>query len=207
MKLIVGLGNPGQQYEGTRHNVGFLALDALVQEKEFCSNGANLFSYDKKFNADVCQVSSKGEKLFFIRPHTFMNLSGQSVGEIAQYLKADIKEIIIFHDDIDLPVGEVQIKLSGGSAGHKGVQNIIDTLGSNNFVRVRIGIQPIGGGPQVMKKLGGQIETKDFVLAKFDDRELKVIQSAIDIANEYIVQFIGSNEPIKATTLRTKMPD
>ncbi|MFA7244407.1 MAG: aminoacyl-tRNA hydrolase [Patescibacteria group bacterium] len=207
MKIIVGLGNHGKEYEGTRHNAGFFAIDALLKEKELCVENENELHFDKKFNAEICQVSTKGEKVIFVKPNTFMNLSGEAVNKILQFYKAGIGQLIVYHDDIDIPVGHAQIKLKGGSAGHNGIQNIIDTLGSDGFIRVRIGILPINGGEQVVEKVDGPIDTKDFVLSKFSDREKKIIDSAIDIANEYILNFIGSKEPIKATTLSTKMSD
>lgn len=208
MKIIVGLGNPGEKYNLTRHNVGFMTVDKLAQESEIAPVGDQIkFDYDKKSNTEIAGTKAKGEKIIIIKPHTFMNLSGEAVSKVMQFYKADISDLIVIHDDVDIPLGEVRIKLDGSSAGHRGVQNIIDMLGSDRFIRVRIGIMPTLGGAQVTEDMDGPIETKDFVLAKFADREVKIVDNIIDIINEYLLKYIGAKEPVKATTLSTKLPD
>jgi len=142
MKLIVGLGNPGKEYEKTRHNVGFVVVDLLVESDQFDSTKAK-----------------------FIKPQTFMNNSGQEVKKMADYYKIAAKDITVIHDDIDLPLGEIKVQESRGSAGHKGVQSIIDALGTNDFTRVRIGIRP--------EEL--TMDTDKFVLEKFTSQEQEII--------------------------------
>lgn len=207
MKIIVGLGNPGEKYNLTRHNVGFMTVEKLAQESEIAPVGDQIdFNYDKKSNTEIAGTKAKGEKIIIIKPHAFMNLSGEAVSKVMQFYKADISDLIVIHDDVDIPLGEAKIKLDGSSAGHKGVQNIIDMLGSDRFIRIRIGIMPTLGGAKVTEDMDGPIETKDFVLAKFADREVKIIDNIIDIINEYILGYIGAKEPVKATTLSTKLP-
>jgi PTH1 family peptidyl-tRNA hydrolase len=200
MKIIVGLGNPGEKYKNTRHNVGFFAVDSFA--KMLDSNSE--FRFNKKFNAEIFESVSKGEKVIIIQPHTFMNLSGECASNTLQFYKADISDLIVIHDDIDLLLGEARTKLEGGSAGHKGIQNIIDVLGSDRFARIRIGIMPIDGGTQIMSNQDSQIETKDFVLSQFTDREEKIIENVVAISNDYLLRSIVLNEPLKATTLRTQ---
>lgn len=202
MKIIVGLGNPGSEYAKTRHNAGFFAVDSL--KLSLSPEDSTGFSYNKRFDAEIFESNSKGEKLIIIKPHTFMNLSGECVSRVMQFYKAGIDDLVVIHDDVDIPLGEARVKLSGGSAGHKGIQNIIDVLGSDEFVRVRIGIMPIDGSTEIMEDTGNSIDTKDFVLSKFADREQKVIANIIEIVNKYILQFIGSKEMIRATTLKTQ---
>ena len=206
MKLIVGLGNPGQNYKQTRHNVGFFAVDKLVQMAEIAPAGENInFVFDKKFNAEIATVSIKGEKIIIIKPHTFMNLSGESISKIIQFYKADTSDLVVIHDDIDVPLGEARVRLEGSSAGHKGIQNIIEQVSTDSFARIRIGIKFIGGGDQKVENIGGPIDTKDFVLAKFEDRETKIIDNIVDIVNEFLVKCLGSKEPLKAASLKTKL--
>ena len=139
MKLIVGLGNPGKRYERTRHNVGFMILDELHKIlKNECE--INDWELSKKFNAETAGYSNNGDKIILLKPMTFMNESGQSVGLVAKYYKMISHDIIVVHDDKDLPLGEIKIQSDRGAAGHNGIKSIIQTMGTKSFVRVRVGV-------------------------------------------------------------------
>lgn len=164
MKLIIGLGNPGIKYEKTRHNLGWLIINQLAQEIKI-----NNWKNEIKFNSLVAQGNFNGQKIILAKPETFMNDSGSAVQAIASYYKIPFKEIIIIHDDIDLSLGEIKVQESRSAAGHKGVQSIINHLGTNDFNRVRIGIKPEKNN----------IETEKFVMQKFTDEEEKVLKEII----------------------------
>ena len=196
MKIFVGLGNIGKEYENTRHNAGFLVLDKLLSHKEIAPVGEKIeLKEDKRFKALVAERSINGEKLIFVKPMTFMNLSGDAVLSISQYYKADVSDIITLSDDVDLPVGTARLKLEGSSAGQKGLQNIIDSLGSDKFKRVRIGV--LG-----KLKEETEIDTKDYVLSKINDSEKVVMDSVISEVVDYLVQHIGSKEEIKSKSFK-----
>ena len=182
MKLIIGLGNPGIKYEKTRHNLGSRAINQLAQEI-----GIDNWKEEKKFKALTAQVSFNDQKIILAKPETFMNNSGSSVQAIASYYKIPFKDIIIIHDEIDLPLGEIRIQKSRGSAGHKGVQSIIDYLGTNDFIRIRIGIKAKN------KEIENNIETEKFVLQKFTDQEEKIVQATIKRAAQMIIATLYIN--------------
>lgn len=133
MVLVVGLGNPGKKYDRTRHNAGFHVLDAVAEAHGFAD-------YREKFSALICKGSVRGEDLTLLKPQTFMNLSGESVQPAQAFLKVALSSIIVVHDELDLPFGEVRVKVGGGSAGHNGLKSITQRLGSPDYVRVRMGI-------------------------------------------------------------------
>ena len=196
MKIFVGLGNIGKEYENTRHNAGFLVMDQLLAHPEIAPVNEKIeLKEDKRFKALVAERSINGEKLILVKPQTFMNLSGDSVSSIVEYFKAKISDIFILSDDVDLPIGTARLKLEGGSAGQKGLQNIIETLKTDKFKRVRIGISG-------KLKEETPIDTKDYVLSKIDDDELKVIDKVISEVVNHLVQHIGSKEEIKAKSFR-----
>ena len=169
MIIIVGLGNPGEKFENTRHNVGFEVIDKIQKE-----NGFPDFAFSKKLNAEISEGILNQEKTILAKPNTFMNSSGQSVKALKQYYKKAKKakkaKLIIIHDDIDILLGKIKISESSGSAGHKGVQSIIDSLRTKNLQRIRIGIMPKKGKPT---------ETEKFVLKKFTKKEKEVISKVI----------------------------
>jgi peptidyl-tRNA hydrolase, PTH1 family len=182
MKIVVGLGNPGKQYEKTRHNAGFLAIDNFLQTHE-------AISCQSKFNAEICEYHEGGEggaaeKVFLVKPQSFMNVSGEVVREITAFYKIDpSKDLLVVHDEVDLPFGTVRQGFGSGSAGHKGVQNIIDELGTKDFARLRIGVES--------REAGSPIETDDFVLQKFGDEELEKLGAEIfPETDKLIVEFI-----------------
>ncbi len=162
MILIVGLGNPGRKFQKTRHNLGFLFIDEFSKSNEFSE-----FKFSKKFNAEISQGEINNRKIILAKPQTFMNLSGQSVKLLARSYKLEPKNLIIIHDDIDLPLGKIRISVSKGSAGHKGVESIIKELRTKNFIRFRIGILP---------KIEKLKNPENFVLQKFNKEEKKIVK-------------------------------
>jgi len=170
VKLIVGLGNPGDKYKNTRHNTGFMALDRVAADLEF-----PIFILEPKFNAEISEKSINGEKIILAKPQTFMNESGRAVKAIADYYKIATENITVIHDDLDIILGEYKIIRDRSSAGHKGVQSIIDTLGTKDFARIRIGIEPLDSSPAGDSLGAKQILTKEFVLENFEKKEQKII--------------------------------
>ena len=161
MILIVGLGNPGKVYEHTRHNAGFLALDAFAKE-----HGYPAFKLSSKSKAFVSESILGSAKVLLAKPQTFMNKSGASVKSLMKTKPG----LVVVHDDIDIPIGTVRVSKDRGSAGHKGVDSIIEQLGSKDFTRIRIGVQPLAGKPE---------NVEDFVLQKFSPTELPMLQDSI----------------------------
>jgi len=143
IKLIVGLGNPGQKYEKTRHNAGFWFLDELAREA-----GASFHS-EQKFQGEVAKVSLRGHSVFLLKPSTFMNLSGQSVGALARFYQIEPENILVVHDELDLPCGSAKLKRGGGHGGHNGLRDIINHIGKE-FLRLRIGIDHPGNAREVV---------------------------------------------------------
>ncbi len=177
IKLIVGLGNPGRQYERTRHNAGFLFLDALAAD--FGCVWANAPRFEGLFAE--CSVAS--EKLMLLKPETFMNRSGQSVGKIVRYFKLLPEEILVVHDELDFAAGAVRLKKDGGHAGHNGLRDIIAHLGSKEFYRLRIGI----GRPPAGK------EVVDFVLSAPGKNEWELMLQAFNFSSGFIKQMVAGD--------------
>ena len=133
MKLIVGLGNPGIKYENTRHNVGFMTLDCMATR-------LNLEFNKKKFNGIYFETYINGEKVIFLKPQKYINLSGEVIKSYINYFKINIKDMLVIHDELDLDLGTLRLKISGGNAGHNGLKNIDINLNTNEYKRLRIGI-------------------------------------------------------------------
>lgn len=172
--IIVGLGNPGRQYEGTRHNAGFIALNYIAEELGVKINKV-------KFKSTVGQATISGKRCLLMKPSTYMNLSGQAVTEAMNFYKIPPQQVVILSDDISLDVGVIRIRRKGSDGGQKGLQNIIYLSGSDEFPRVKIGIG---------KKPHPDYELKDWVLSRFTDKDKKLIAERLpDIkgAVEYIV--------------------
>jgi peptidyl-tRNA hydrolase, PTH1 family len=140
-RLIVGLGNPGPEYALTRHNIGFMAVDAIA-------SAAHAASWQRKFRGQIAAAEIQGHNLLFLKPMTFMNLSGESVGEAMRFYKLAPADVIVFHDDIDLLPGKVKVKQGGGNAGHNGLKSIDQHIGPD-YWRVRLGIGHPGDKDQV----------------------------------------------------------
>ena len=139
MKLILGLGNPGAEYTNTRHNAGFVAVDAFAASVE----GA--WTHDAKRKAEVCKYTVDGDAVLLAKPDTFMNLSGDAAQSLVSFYKVALEDVLIVHDELDLPPGRIQFKSEGGDAGHNGVASILERLGTEKIARLRIGIgRPAG---------------------------------------------------------------
>ena len=164
MKLFVGLGNPGREYAATKHNVGFMLADALAEH-------LNAPDWQEQFRALVTATYVEGEKLLLVKPQTFMNLSGEAVRPIIDYYKVELDDLIVAHDDMDLPSGMIRLRPKGSSGGHRGVQSIIEHLsGAENFARVRIGV---GRPPE-------HWSVNSHVLSPFNEEDAARIKEAIE---------------------------
>lgn len=150
IKLIVGLGNPGQKYDDTRHNAGFWAIDAIAEAL------GGQWAEERKFSGAVARVAVRGTDLRLLKPWTFMNRSGQSVGPLANFFKIAPEEILVIHDELDLPPGRMRLKQGGGHGGHNGLKDIQAAIGSANFWRLRLGI----GHPGHRDAVVGYVLTK-----------------------------------------------
>lgn len=159
-RLIVGLGNPGPEYERTRHNIGFLALDALAASRKA------RFVEVPKYHAFLAEFEAAGEKTLLVKPTTFMNRSGESVGALARFYKLAPADIWVIQDDIDLEIGRLRLKLGGGgSGGHNGIKSIESGLGSPDFPRLKLGVAPEPSDQRA------RAEARDLVLGKFSEHE------------------------------------
>ena len=162
MKLIVGLGNPGREYENTRHNVGFQLLDCIADKKGI--------SFSKsKFNAEYAEISIDGEKVLLIKPLSFMNLSGGVVSKFVSFYKINLNDILIIQDDLDMSLGRVKIVHNSSSGGHNGIKDIERCLGSQAYARVKIGISN-----------DKTKDTKDYVLGRFNKEEMDLLKKNYD---------------------------
>ena len=171
-KLVVGLGNPGKEYAGTRHNVGFAVLDRLAGKRD-CS-----FRSKWRFSAQVAEIALDGGKVVLAKPQTYMNRSGASVSALANWLKIVPAEVLVVVDDADFPLGQIRLRGAGGSGGHNGLRSIIESLGgSEEFARLRVGIGRTGA-------VGEDIT--DHVLGKFSVQERELAEHAIEGAAEAI---------------------
>ena len=169
MFLIVGLGNPGSEYDKTRHNVGFMAVDEIAQAYGFAP-------FKAKFDGLIAEGKIAGEKVYILKPHTYMNLSGNSVVKAANFYKILPQNIVVIHDDMDLPVGKIKAKLGGGAGGHNGLKSI-DAAISPNYNRVRIGVgHPNQSGEAVV----------NHVLSRFSKADAEVIEQEIGLISDII---------------------
>jgi len=168
IKLIVGLGNPGREYESTRHNAGFWWLD------DFAEGQQCVFKAESKFHGVTARGNVQGRELFLLKPQTFMNVSGRAVGAMSQFYKIFPENILVVHDELDLPPGSAKLKLGGGHGGHNGLKDIIAHLGTRDFWRLRIGI----GHP------GERSEVSNYVLNEPRREESELIVHAMQRAQE-----------------------
>ncbi len=177
MKIIVGLGNPGKQYEHTRHNAGFLAVDHFLK-------GTETINCKSKFESTICELHFHATKTFFVKPQTFMNESGVAVRELLHFYKANYREdLLVIHDEADLPLGTIREAFNSSSAGHNGIQNIIDELGSQEFRRIRIGVDS--------RESRSNMPTDKFVLQNFSGGELSRLQmEVLPQVSKFIQEFI-----------------
>lgn len=172
--LIIGLGNPGREYENTRHNVGFLAVDKIAESLK-----AN-WKVNKTAHAEIIETNYHEQKIVLAKPQTFMNLSGTSVTYLANKFKITPANIWVISDDVALPLGTLRVRVGGSAGGHNGLKSIIETLGTDSFVRFRIGINE----PQA------DVPLEAYVLQKFSKDEQKILVPVIDKAHETILKSI-----------------
>lgn len=172
MRIIIGLGNPGKKYEGTRHNVGFAVIDRLRSHWNFPE-----FVFRKKFNAETSEETVSGEKIVLVKPHTFMNLSGICVQALLRHYKQSPKDIFVIQDDLDLPIGTLKIAINSSSAGHNGIKNIIEQIGTQQFHRCRIGIAPDQNSSE--RECENRKQAHRFVLEKHSDNEWLAIEALL----------------------------
>ena len=165
MKIIIALGNPGQQYANTRHNAGFIIADELQKNLGFSG-----FEKNSKFDALVCEKNLGGEKIILAKPQSFMNNSGQVVKKMLDFFKIPKENLVVLHDDLDIELGSFKVSLDSSAAGHNGVQSIIDNLGSQQFKRIRLGIE--GSEKKKDRIIPGEV----FVLQDFSKEELEIIK-------------------------------
>ena len=174
--LIVGLGNPGSQYVETHHNAGFMAIDKVA-------DSLSVQVEKSKFNALYGRGRIENIDVILAKPMSFMNKSGYPVQQIAGYFKISCQDIVVIHDDIDLAFGRLQIKVGGGSGGHKGIKSIIEVLGRNDFTRIRIGI---GRGDS-----GDMFSVSDYVLSRFNPDEKLILPEIITRAKDAVVTILS----------------
>ena len=172
MKMIVGLGNPGKEYESTRHNSGFMVIDSYAKKN-------NISSFKEKFNGLYVKVYQNDEYFILLKPLSYMNLSGQVIKRFASFYKIKPEDILIIHDDLDLPVGKIKIKYKGSSGGHNGIKNIIENLKTEEFPRFKIGISK-----------SDDISYKDYVLGKLNKEDLVKIDKILEFSGDIIDDFI-----------------
>lgn len=175
MFLIVGLGNPGNEYAETRHNVGFMAVDCLAEK--YCFS-----PFKAKFDGLIADGSIGGEKVLLLKPQTYMNLSGEAVHEAAQFYKIPADHVLVIYDDVSLPVGKLRVRPTGSAGGHNGIKNIIAHLGTQDFPRIKIGTgAPSGGGAEMIDWVIGvpsQAERK--ILAESFENAVKAAEDIIE---------------------------
>lgn len=162
MKCIVGLGNPGRTYSKTRHNVGFMVVDEVAKRNKVALQ-------KKKFHAHYTEILGPDERIILLEPQTYMNLSGESIRPLMDYYNLDPKDILVIYDDLDLPVGKVRLRQTGGHGGHNGIRSTIDQLGTKEFNRIRIGID----------RPAPNLTVTDHVLGKFDKEQLPTIEESV----------------------------
>ncbi|MFA5015884.1 MAG: aminoacyl-tRNA hydrolase [Actinomycetota bacterium] len=177
MILIAGLGNPGKDYELTRHNIGFSIADKFTE-------GFEKKSFYRKFDSLICESSFNNQKLIILKPQTFMNNSGISIALYYRFFGNQIDSLLVIHDDIDIEFGEIRLKRGGSTGGHKGLESIVESLGNCNFDRLRFGI----GRPP------GKQDPADFVLEEFKKKEKEEVeagmQKSVDIIKDYLTEGI-----------------
>ena len=177
MKLVVGLGNLKKEYENTRHNIGFMYLDYLFDN--------NSFSLNKKFNALELEKNINGEKILFIKPLSYMNLSGEVVIKYVNYYKINVSDILVIQDDLDMPIGKYKLMFNHGAGGHNGIKNIILNINSKEFLRLKIGISK-----------NNNIDMKDYVLGRFSKEEINLINNSFNELSSLINDYISLNRDV-----------
>ncbi|AIX03799.1 aminoacyl-tRNA hydrolase [Streptococcus agalactiae] len=178
VKMIVGLGNPGSKYNDTKHNIGFMAIDRIVKKLDVN------FTEDKNFKAEIGSDFINGEKIYFIKPTTFMNNSGIAVKALLTYYNISIKDMIIIYDDLDMEVGKIRFRQKGSAGGHNGIKSIIAHLGTQEFDRIKVGI----GRPN------GRMTVINHVLGKFDKNDGITISNTLDKVDNAVNYYLQTND-------------
>ncbi|HEN4510363.1 TPA: aminoacyl-tRNA hydrolase [Streptococcus agalactiae] len=178
VKMIVGLGNPGSKYNDTKHNIGFMAIDRIVKNLDVN------FTEDKNFKAEIGSDFINGEKIYFIKPTTFMNNSGIAVKALLTYYNISIKDMIIIYDDLDMEVGKIRFRQKGSAGGHNGIKSIIAHLGTQEFDRIKVGI----GRPN------GRMTVINHVLGKFDKNDEIMISNTLDKIDNAVKYYLQTND-------------
>lgn len=173
MKLIVGLGNPGREYEKTRHNTGFMALDLVARE-------LNISVTSEKFKGLYGKGNIKGESVILLKPQTFMNLSGESIREAIDFYKIDKEQLIIIYDDIDIEPGIIKIRKTGGPGTHNGMKSVLQNISTKDFTRIRVGI----GKPKHKNDL------INYVIGNIPEEEKEILDEATTLAKDAIIEII-----------------
>ncbi len=192
MKLVVGLGNPGAKYEQTRHNAGFWWVDTIASRERAS------FKRESRFQGAYCKITANSSDLWLLKPETFMNLSGQAVAALASYYKIVPTEILVAHDELDLPAGSVKLKFGGGLGGHNGLKSIAQCLGTQNFWRLRLGI----GHPRDTDAQGREVV--DYVLHALRKEEQQAIDDAMARSHDVWPQIIAGQMEGAMLKLHTK---
>ncbi|MCT6916505.1 MAG: aminoacyl-tRNA hydrolase [Bacillus wiedmannii] len=174
MKLIVGLGNPGREYELTRHNIGFMAIDELAKRWNISLN-------EQKFKGVFGAGFVNGEKVILLKPLTYMNLSGESIRPLMDYYKIDVEDFVVMYDDLDIPVGKLRLRMKGSAGGHNGVKSTISHLGTQEFQRIRMGIDRPKNGMKVV----------DYVLGRFTSEEIPDVSHSIEKAADACEEWLN----------------
>ncbi|HGA0145777.1 TPA: aminoacyl-tRNA hydrolase [Streptococcus agalactiae] len=178
VKMIVGLGNPGSKYNDTKHNIGFMAIDRIVKNLDVN------FTEDENFKAEIGSDFINGEKIYFIKPTTFMNNSGIAVKALLTYYNISIKDMIIIYDDLDMEVGKIRFRQKGSAGGHNGIKSIIAHLGTQEFDRIKVGI----GRPN------GRMTVINHVLGKFDKNDEIMISNTLDKVGNAVKYYLQTND-------------
>lgn len=172
MKLVVGLGNPGKEYENTRHNIGFSLLDVIAKDKKI--------NFDsEKFNAKYAEVNIEGERVILIKPLSYMNLSGIVVKKYMDYFKMSKDDLLVIQDDLDMILGKIKFVYNSSSGGHNGIKNIEEQISTKEYVRLKIGISN-----------NKDIDTKDYVLARFSKNDLEILDNTYSKLINVIEDFV-----------------
>jgi len=179
--LIVGLGNPGPQYELTRHNAGFLVLDYFADRHGFSLN-------HEKWQGQFCRERLDGARILLVKPQTFMNRSGECVVRFADFYKVEPAKILVVHDDLDLPPGRIKVVARGGAGGHNGIRSIINHLGTSDFARLKLGI-----GRPARNDQGQGMPVDRYVLAGFTDPEFALFNERLSLVEEALELFVEQN--------------
>ena len=175
MKLIVGLGNPGKEYENTRHNAGFMAMDRLADVLNVSIDHA-------KFKGEYVKMKYHGEDVILLKPMTYMNNSGESVIQVMNYFKIDVSDLVVIYDDMDMPTGKLRLRESGSAGGHNGMKSIIAHVGTQSFKRIRVGIDK-----------HPRIKVIDYVLGRFTKEEQPLIDEGIENAVKAVEMFLDKD--------------